>query len=308
MFGFGGKQLGNGPIGIAVNASEVRLAQRAGNGYVLEHEPLAEGTEKSGPAYHAECSRAIGVALRRGKFSGKRAVSALSVEALRYKTLRMPPMPEEDMIQAIAWEAAERFQLTDEQSLQHYSAGQVHQGNELREEVILLAAEKDAVYDHAMAIKRAGLIPTAIDATGAALARVLGTMGQSTLVVHIDKRIAEIVGVRDDRVIFDKPVEMVRKEDKIDAAALSRELGLCLRYLSVTFGVHKPDSAWICGDGFTHELAAAIGDTLNIELRPAQESPAFAAIASQCDDPAAWAVPLGLAQHTSKGSAKRGAA
>ncbi|MEM6506861.1 MAG: hypothetical protein AAF711_15590, partial [Planctomycetota bacterium] len=168
--GFGGKIKGsNNPIGIAVTAKDVCLAQRVSGGYVYEYEPLSGAVSVDEPNFHAETQRAIGTALRRGKFAGKLAVSALPAELLRYKTLRMPPMPEEDMAQAVAWEAAERFQLTDDQSLQHYRAGQVNQGNEKREEIILLAAENHAVYDHAMAVKQAGLQPIAIDATAAAL-------------------------------------------------------------------------------------------------------------------------------------------
>jgi len=292
-----------------VTAHDVRLAQHVSSGrYILEQEALPSETHPTSPSFHTDTSRAIATALRRGKFTGKDVVSALPAELLRYKTLRLPPMPEEELVQAIAWEAAERFQLTDDQSLQHYSAGSVQQGNEKREEVILLAAEKRAVFDHASALKRAGLAPAAIDATGAALARVVGMPGKSVLVVHLSQKFAEIVGARDGRVIFDKPIELMRDGSEIDIAALSREVGLCLRYMSVTFGVHKPDAAWVCGDGVTPVMVADMSEAMHLPMQTIDQSPALREIQYSGSDPSMWAVAIGLTLRNSMGFAQRGAA
>ncbi|MEO0474755.1 MAG: hypothetical protein AAF085_02120 [Planctomycetota bacterium] len=309
MLGFGGKIKGtSNPIGVALTAKDVCLAQSVAGGFVFEREPLSEDVAISDPNFHTETQRAIATAIRRGKFAGKQAVSALPAELLRYKTLRLPPMPEEDMAQAVAWEAAERFQLTENQSLQHYRAGTVNQGNEQREEIIMLAAENNAVYDHASAVKNAGLQPTAIDATAAALARVLGSEGRSTLTIHLDETIAEIVGHRGDQVIFDKPIELSREGDTIDVAALTREISLCVRYLSVTFGVHKPDAAWLAGQGVTENLAMQIGEALQCQVKTADQAPALSGLGLPGPNPAQFCVAVGLASRHQKGSAQRGAA
>ena len=310
MFGFGGNnKRGHGPIGLALNAHDVRLAQRvAGGRYVFEIEALAGVNDPADPSFHTETSRAIATAMRRGKFVGKDVVSALPAEMLRYKTLRLPPMPHEDLVQAVAWEAAERFQLTDDQALQHYSAGEVQQGNEQREEVILLAAEKRAVYDHATAVKRAGLAPSAIDATGAAMARLLGMEGRSSLIVHLGPAVAEIVGTRGTQVIFDKPVELVRDGDEIDLPALCREIGLCVRYMSVTFGVHKPDTAWVCGDGVTPDMSQQMAQTMHVPFRTVDHAPGFEGVGYPGNEASRWAVALGLAKRDETGHAQRGAA
>lgn len=309
MLGFGGKIKGaSNPIGVAVTATDVCLAQAVSSGFVFEREPLSEGVAITDPNFHTETQRAIGTALRRGRFAGKQAVSALPGELLRYKTLRLPPMPEEDLAQAVAWEAAERFQLTENQSLQHYRAGQVNQGNERREEIIMLAAENNAVYDHALAVKQAGLQPTAIDATAAALARVLGREGQSSLTIHLGQTIAEIVGHRGDQVIFDKPIDLVREGEAVDAAALTREISLCMRYLSVTFAVHKPDAAWLAGQGVTEDFAMELSEALHNQIKPADQSPAMSGLGLPGPNPAQFCVAIGLATRNRKGSAQRGAA
>jgi Tfp pilus assembly PilM family ATPase len=286
----------------------VCLAQLTTRGVTFEREPLSGDVAITDPNFHTETQRAIGTALRRSKFSGKHAVSALPAEMLRYKTLRMPTMPAEDMAQAVAWEAAERFQLTESQSLQHYRAGTVNQGNENREEIIILAAEKNGVYDHTVALKQAGLMPIAIDATGAAMARVLGSADQSTLTIHLSEGIAEVVGHRGDQVIFDKPVNLIKLNDTINAIELAREVSLSLRYLSVTFGVHKPDAVWVAGHNATGNLAEQLTDALHIPVLTAEKSPMLSHIGLPGSESAQYCVALGLAMRNRTGSAQRGAA
>lgn len=309
MLGFGGKIKGSRkPIGVAVTARDVCLVQQTSSGYVFEHEPLLSGIKITEPNFHTETQRAISIAFRRGKFVGKQAVSALPAEMLRYKTLRLPPMPAEDMAQAVAWEAAERFQLTENESLQHYHAGQVNQGNEQREEIILLAAENNAVYAHATAIKQAGLQPIAIDASAAALARLLGNGGQATLTINLGKDSAEVIGHRGDQVIFDKLVELTSETGAIDTDALCREIGLCMRYLSVTFGVHKPEAAWLAGDHANKGLAEQLGNGLHTTVQLADQSPTLSSLALPGENRTQWSIAMGLSQRESQDAAKRGAA
>lgn len=305
MFGLGGNKKGYGPVGVAVSAHDVRLAQRLdGGGYALECEALTAGIDPSSPAYHTETSRAISTALRRGAFVGKEAVSALPAEAMRYKTLRLPPMPAEDLAQAIAWEAAERFQITEDHSLQYYTAGEVAQGNEKREEVILLAAEKQDVYDHASAVKRAGLTPLAVDATGAALARLLGDEGTSQLIISAGNKSVEIIGSRDRHVIFDKPVELSGADNAFDLGSVGRELSLCLRYLSVTFGIHQPHAVWLCGERATPVMAEKLGDTLRTPLKTVDQCGALGSLKMTALEASKWAVALGLAARDERRAAR----
>lgn len=305
----GGKTRGTGPIGLALSGSEVRLAQRlAGGGFALACEPLSKEADLTGPAYHAEVSRAVATALRRAGFAGKAVVSALPVDAILYKTLRLPPMPDDELAQAVAWEAADRYQIKDDQSIQFVRAGGVKQGNEQREEVILLAANKSDIHDHALSVKRAGLMPAAIDATGAALARLFGEAGKSAMVVHMTERVAEIVGVRDGAVIFDKLVQLTVMQGRVDVPGVARELGLCLRYLSVTFGVHKPDALYLCGERATSELSAQLSEAVGMPLRSAEQALSRRQVLCAPEEAAHWAVAVGLAERNEKGSARRGAA
>jgi len=307
--GFGGNNKASGPIGIAVSAGEVRLAQRLLSGQtIFEREALPQGINPTSADFHTQCSRAIATAIRRGAFVGKPTVSALPTEMLRYKTLRMPPMPPEDLAQAIAWEAGERFQFDDHYMLQHHLAGTVMQGNEQRQEVILLAAEKSAMHDHASAIKRAGLMPTVIDATGAALVRLLFKGDGSMLIVHTEGGYAQVVAARDGRVIFDKPIDRSADKSTLDHAALGRELSLCLRYLSVTFGLHVPDQVWLCGDNTSPQTISAISKSISTPVLTVGDAPAIQRLLEAKPDAADWSVALGLAMRDHQSASQRGAA
>ena len=310
MLGLGGsKTRGTGPIGLALTGSEVRLAQRlAGGGFALECEPMSKDVDLTGPAYHAEVTRAIQSAIRRAGFVGKQVVSAMPVDAILYKTLRIPPMPDEDLAQAVAWEATERFQVKEDQAVQFYRAGEVNQGGEQREEIILLAAQRSDIYDHAMSVKRAGLMPSVIDATGASLARLFGEQGKSAMVVNITERVAEIVGMRDGSVICNKLVRLSVMQGKVDVQGVARELGLCLRYLSVTFGVHKPSALYLCGERADAALAQAMSDAISMPVQTAELALARRQVMCAPEQAAHWAVAVGLAERSEKGSAHRGAA
>lgn len=310
MLGFGGiTNKRCGPIGVALSARDVRLVQRmAGGAYVFEQEWLARDVDPTSPAYHTEASRAVETAIRRGTFSGKQVVCALPADSLRYKTLRLPPMPPEEMAQAVAWEAAERLKVDADQAIQFYQAGEVRQGNEKREELVLLAVDKQVVHDYASAIQRAGLRPTAIDATGGALARLLGQPEQSALVIHLTEKTAEIIGVRGQDVIFDKPVALALEEDTIDLAPLAREISLCLRYLSVTFAIHKPQAAWLCGENASTAVADTLSQRLGLTVQTADQAPAMQSVAWDAVEAGRWAVAMGLANRLESAGKARGAA
>ncbi|MFP4106721.1 MAG: pilus assembly protein PilM [Phycisphaerae bacterium] len=115
---------------------------------------------------------AIREMLKNNNFRGKRVVSCLSSLDLQIKNVRLPQMPEEELIKSIAWEAGERFnQEVTSDTLGWLHAGQIRQGGEKKNEIILLAADQNALDGHLKMIDQAGLVPTAIDAEPIAVFR-----------------------------------------------------------------------------------------------------------------------------------------
>ncbi len=84
--------------------------------------------------------------LREGGFSGRRAVLALPREIVHVKNFRLPLMPVSELEAAVRFEAGNLFPFDAEQAHVHFQpAGEVRQGNEVLQEVIVLAARYEDV-------------------------------------------------------------------------------------------------------------------------------------------------------------------
>jgi type IV pilus assembly protein PilM len=166
------------------------------------------------PAEGQERAKAQVLALRdlldSSSFSGRRAVSGLPASLVQYKNLRLPPMPPTELRTAVEWEASDRLKLGQNYQIQFFDAGEVRQGEEHRQEIILMAAGCDAVERHVEVLTECGLTPEAIDAAPAAMARwaACGAAEESQLVVDIGAAGAGVLICRAGRVGFFKRLEL----------------------------------------------------------------------------------------------------
>lgn len=310
---FGGKRnTSRRPIGVAVTPEGVRLAQAGppGEGTPLTATGFApfDGQDACSAGYDQRLGEAIECALKQARFVGKRCVSAMPAESMQYKNVRLPKMPEPELASAVAWEAKERVMLGEPASVQFYHAGAVQQGQDERSEVVLVAAKQSAVDAHVRGLSKAGLVPVAIDATGAALARVAASTGDTSFIVFAHRTMAEVVVARQSRVLLNKLLPL--EEGGIAATPpqeLAREIGLCLRYHTVTFRGEKPDRILLAGDVAPAPLMEAIQSALGLPAVPLHEA---VALGTPTADESAdtWAIAAGLSLRSPAESAKRGAA
>ena len=278
---FGGKNKNTRrPIGVAVGTTEVVLAQAGPTGagdalLAAARAPLPEDATPGSPGYDAQLAEAIGRALKQGPFVGKSVVSAMPAESLQYKNIRLPKMPEPELAQAVAWEAKERVVLGERASVQFYYAGEVRQGQDIRCEVILLASKQSRVDEHLRGIVGAGLTPTAIDATGAALARSVFFNDTATTEIYTHPAHVEVVIAQGGRVLLAKLLP-VSEHTAQDPTELAREIGLCLRYHSVTFRGEKPARVELRGNPLPAGVADAITSALGLAVSETGEQGLFA--------------------------------
>lgn len=336
---FGGKwQHNRCPIGIDFGGHSVKMLQLrrlpAGDDpaaprwaiQAAASRTLAADLPTRGQARQQAVAKAITDMLEGGSFHGRRCVSCLPADLLQYKNLRIPRMPLDEMRSAVEWEAKDRLKLDPGQAMvQFYAAGEVRQGEEQREEIILMAAPRPQVDEHVQVLTDCGLDPAAIDAVPSALARVLtapaSADGESAdVIIDVGYFSTKVIMLRDGRVQFLKLIDIGgRKLDEMvaqhlnlplgDASELrrcingsgggsselfgstrretveravfetlratvgdlSREVGLCLRYVSVTFRGRRPDKALLVG-GEVHEqgLAQLLAEGAGIAVEPAQ--------------------------------------
>ena len=225
MFG-GGRHTSNsnrsrGPIALDLGTSHVRMLQLAGTDdapkvIAATQRVLPTGRPLKGQAYHDAVQEAITSMLDQTRFRGRRVVTALPAHVVHFKNLRLPKMPPAELAQAVEWEAAERLQVGDDQlQVQYLDAGEVRQGDEVREEVLLMAAPISFTEAHVKVLLNCGLTPLALDATPAALGRCLpdndegddlNTPGR--VIVDVGYTASKVVIVRGGRVLFFKLIEV----------------------------------------------------------------------------------------------------
>ncbi len=115
---------------------------------------------------------AIRQLLASGDFRGRKVISALPIDKLRITSVRLAEAEAFQADKALRREASERFGLDpQEDSINYLFAGSVRQGDELKSEYILLAADSQTVRSHVALLEEAGLIPASIDAPPCALFR-----------------------------------------------------------------------------------------------------------------------------------------
>ena len=155
--------------------------------------------------------------LREGGFRGRRVISALSCEQLAIKSVRLPQLPEEELADAIQWEAKERFGFEVEPGqLSYIRAGLVRQGTETREEIILLAAPPGTVDAHLELLGEMGLTAEHIEAQPVALFRVLerflrrGADSEAvSVILDLGRAAVRVVVARGRRIVFIKSIDII---------------------------------------------------------------------------------------------------
>jgi len=159
---------------------------------------------------------AIRQMLKKGGFVGRRVVSALSCEQLSIKNIRLPQMPEKELTEAIKWEAKGRFDFdVSGDHLIYLHAGQVRQGTETGEEIILMALPDQTMDAHLRLLDEAGLKPEHIDAEPIALFRSFERFLRRkadeeavSVIVDIGSSATRLVVARGRQVVFVKSIDI----------------------------------------------------------------------------------------------------
>lgn len=151
-----------------------------------------------------------------GGFGGRRCVVCLHRSDTQVQSIRLPRMSDAELAEACYWEAAQRFGLERKSMVADYvRLGDVQQGSETREEVLLVAADLKIVQSRIEPLLEAGLRPVAVDAPFMALARFhsLNCRRESDqnrirCVVEVGCSGTVIMILRGDQIAFCKPVAL----------------------------------------------------------------------------------------------------
>lgn len=148
------------------------------------------------------------------QFRGRQVISALPIDTLKITSLRLSEgeMPQADKI--LRKEAAERFGLDSEKDMINYlHAGSVRQGDVVKDEYILFAADSETITSHIHVLEEAGLTPVSIDAPPCALFRSFErTMRRqqdrerTVIFIDVGHRFTTVVFGRSSEICFVKQI------------------------------------------------------------------------------------------------------
>jgi len=165
------------PIGLDIGHSSIKmiqLATHAGHISVLAADKVRveSGVNDDEQQRKSFVVSAIKQMLQEGNFRGKNVVSALPNDKLKITSVRLAETEDEQIEQALRKEVSQRFGLDPERDAINYVlAGSVRQDDEVKNELILFAAENEAIKSHIEMLEQAGLCPVGIDTIACALFR-----------------------------------------------------------------------------------------------------------------------------------------
>ena len=296
------------PIGLDIGYDSIKMMQVETVGQSLSVVASARQVIPPAARDHAEGREAAIVDLlrqmfRQGRFSGRRVVAALPREMLHVKNLRMPLIPQHELAAAVKFEARNIFPFdTDRAHIQILPAGEVRQGIDVRQEVIVLAAKHEDVNAFLEQLHRCGAVVESLDVEPCALYRAQERFIRRRedeqdvhVLVDVGCRRSQVVIGRGREISFIKSIETgshqfheavsrklgitmdearglrrrlieaapgpagndLMKKDPVRQAVfdatrstmeeLGREIGLCLRYYSVTFRGQRPGKVRLFG-------------------------------------------------------------
>lgn len=165
--------------------------------------------------------------LAKGNFQGRNVISCLPSGILKITSLRLPETEKDGIEQSLRKEVAQRFGLDpDKDSMDYVIAGNVRQGDEIKNELILFAIDKETIQDHIQMLSEAGLKPVAIDTIPCALFRSFERSlrrqeDQDCTVVFVDvgSRVTTVVFGREGKISFVKEIPIGGEKFNQEVAA-----------------------------------------------------------------------------------------
>ena len=151
------------PIGVDFGSDGVRMAQIQ---FVNGECQLIAAASCDVPSHvrHEQAARldffvgALRELLAEGKFHGRQTVLGLPISQMYIQHLRLPKMDEEALKKAIPWEARGKLPIDPSHALmRHMIAGEIYVEQELKNEIVLMAASREMVNQYLAAAAKAKL-------------------------------------------------------------------------------------------------------------------------------------------------------
>lgn len=212
---------GLSPVGLDIGASGARLLQLRRRGRQIDAVAAARIDRRAQDVDEDPLTDRMVEAVKRrvdaGEFASRDCVMTFPDHWLAARSVRLPVMPRDEMDAALRLEAAERLGFSDESPGQvaWVSAGRVRQGDEVREEIILLGVDRVAVEALVDRVAATGLRPIAVEPSVLAMARAYSLRHRREsdrdvvrVCLDIGRRNTGVIILRGRDVAFYKPLRV----------------------------------------------------------------------------------------------------
>ena len=226
------------PIGIDIGFDSIKMLQLEAVGQSLSVVAAARQQFPEEVRTQPELRMPLAVdmirkMLRQGGFVGREIVTSLPREIVHVKNLRLPIIPPHELAGAVEFEARNIFSFdTDHAHVDYCVAGEVRQGAEVRQELIVLAAQDGDVNDFLEQLHRSGAIVMSLDVEPFALYRTVERFirrredeGDVHVIVDIGARRSQVVIGRGREISFLKTIEIGSRHM---LEAVSAKLGITI--------------------------------------------------------------------------------
>jgi type IV pilus assembly protein PilM len=221
------------PIGVDIGSASVKLLQMEMAGPSLSviaaaRQQLPSGSEsEQWPERTSAAADLIRYMLRHNPFSGRKVIAALPPEIVQIKNLRLPPMPVEELRSAIEFEAKNIFPFESKDAhIRFLHAGEVRQGTDVRQEVIVIAALRSDVDAFLCRLHRSGAIVESLDCEPCSIYRSIERFirrredeQEVNVLVDVGGARTQVVIGRGETISFYKSIEIAGRH-LTDAVAL----------------------------------------------------------------------------------------
>ena len=179
----------------------------------------------------APAAQAIRDLLGGGNFAGRSTVVALPRHIVHVKNLRLPPVPPGELASVIDFEARGVFPFdTQEARVEFLVAGEVRQGSDMRQEVVVLAARHADIDRFVEQLHRTGLVIDSLDVEPCALYRTVDRFVRRRedetevhVLIDVGTRCTQVLIGKGRDVSFFKAIEIGGADFNM---AVSRKLGI----------------------------------------------------------------------------------
>jgi type IV pilus assembly protein PilM len=208
------------PIGVEIAATCVRLLQlKRSRGSLTVAAAAQTGVPNLFDLDPGERRQAVAKAVKKAlsldDFAGSACAVAIPMRDLELHSMRVPPMPDDELHKAVRYEANDRFDVdVAAAEVEFVRLGEVRQGEDARQEIILVVAPHRTVIDYLDALTDANLRPLATETAFAACARCYGRLYRRNsdtdrvrMVLHVGGDRSEVLVLRGDSIGFHRGIE-----------------------------------------------------------------------------------------------------